>query len=64
MKVTDRNGVALKVTDLEKAIRQAHDFKDRHHIPPLAGDEERQDYWSDLHQKLLNLKKEKDHEQL
>ena len=60
MKVTDLNGCDLVVTDLEKAIAQAENFKDLHHIPPVESDKQRQKYWRDLHEKLLKLKEQQD----
>ncbi|MBN9285545.1 MULTISPECIES: 3-isopropylmalate dehydratase [unclassified Flavobacterium] len=56
MKITDLNGLEIKVTDLEKAIDQADYFKDAHHIPPVDSDKQRQEYWTDIYNKLLMLK--------
>ncbi|MBO9676314.1 MAG: 3-isopropylmalate dehydratase [Sphingobacteriaceae bacterium] len=56
MKITDKSGRTLQVTNLDEAMKQAQDFKDRHHLPPQVGDKERQAYWIDLYQKLLTLK--------
>lgn len=56
MKITDLNGLDIKVTDLEKAIDQADYFKDAHHIPPVDSDKQRQEYWTDIYNKLLMLK--------
>lgn len=62
MKITDLKGCQLKVTDLDKAIEQAEYFKDCHHVPPVESDKERQAYWRDIYEKLLQLKS-KDNEQ-
>ncbi len=56
MKITDLQGLQIEVTDLDKAIEQAEYFKDLHHVPPVESDKERQAYWRDIHQKLLQLK--------
>ncbi|QIH34526.1 3-isopropylmalate dehydratase [Sphingobacterium sp. DR205] len=64
MKITDLNGCELKVTDLEKAIEQAENFKDMHHIPKDPTDGEKQEYWNDIYNKLLELKDKLNHEQL
>lgn len=56
MKITDLNGLEIKVTDLKKAIDQADYFKDAHHIPPVDSDKQRQEYWTDIYNKLLMLK--------
>lgn len=58
MKIIDLNGLELQVTDLEKAIEQARDFKNLHHIPPLPSDTNQQEYWKDVYEKLLKLKSE------
>jgi len=54
--ITDLNGQRKEVTDLDKAIEQAEYFKDAHHVPPVESDKERQIYWRDIYQKLLQLK--------
>lgn len=56
MKITDLNGQEITVTDLDKAIEQAELFKDMHHVPPVPSDKERQQYWTDIYNKLLELK--------
>jgi hypothetical protein len=67
MKITDLNGQKIKVTDLIAAIRQAETFKDYHHEPPRPKmDKRRQAYWTDIYNKLMNLKtqlNQKHHEQ-
>jgi len=64
MKITDLNGFEITVTDLANAIQQAENFKDLHHNPPVPSDRERQEYWNDIYNKLLELKSKLDHEQL
>lgn len=54
--ITDVNGLRKEVTDLDKAIEQAEYFKDAHHVPPVESDKERQAYWRDIYEKLLQLK--------
>lgn len=44
MKITDLNGCEITVTDLNKAIEQAENFKDLHHVPPVPYDNVRQEY--------------------
>ena len=56
MKITDINGCAITVTNLDKAIEHAACFKDCHHMPPVASDRERQEYWRDIYNKLIALK--------
>ncbi|AZA84586.1 3-isopropylmalate dehydratase [Chryseobacterium indologenes] len=56
MKITDLNGLEITVTDLDKAIQQAELFKDMHHVPPVPYDKVRQKYWTDVYNKLLELK--------
>lgn len=56
--ITDVKGCRIEVTDLDKAIEQAEYFKDAHHIPPVESDKERQAYWRDIYEKLLQLKSE------
>ena len=56
MKVTDLNGCEIEVTDLDEAIEETEFFKDCHHVPPIESDKERQAYWTDMYQKLLELK--------
>ncbi|MDR6919541.1 3-isopropylmalate dehydratase [Chryseobacterium sp. 2987] len=61
MKITDLNGFEITVTDLDKAIEQAELFKDLHHVPPVPYDKVRQKYWTDVYNKLLQLKSKPDH---
>ncbi|ANF50286.1 3-isopropylmalate dehydratase [Chryseobacterium glaciei] len=56
MKITDLNGFEIEITDLKEAIKQAKNFKDLHHVPPIPSDKEQQEYWKDLYEKLVTLK--------
>jgi len=57
MKITDKNGQEIEVTDLAAALEQAAFFKDCHHVPPEpVADKRQQAYWMDIYQKLIVLK--------
>ena len=56
MKIIDKKGNWIEVTDLIKAIQQTGWYKEYQHDPPTETDKERQEYWADMHKKL---KKEK-----
>ncbi|WEK36142.1 MAG: hypothetical protein P0Y53_01395 [Candidatus Pseudobacter hemicellulosilyticus] len=57
MKIIDRDGLQITVTDLDKAIRQAGQFMTYRHDPPQPlADARQQAYWTDLYKKLLTLK--------
>ena len=56
MKVKDKNGFQVQITDLNEAIEMAEFFKDCHHTPPQPIDKERQEYWQDMYEKLLKIK--------
>ncbi len=58
MKIRDKAGEWIEVTDLEKAIEKTGWFKEYQHDPPAESDKERQAYWRDLHEKLLELKEQ------
>ncbi len=58
MKIIDLNGFQIVVDDLEKAIEQAGNFKDMHHVPPHENYKYRQHYWRDIYEKLLKLKEQ------
>jgi hypothetical protein len=62
MKVIDINGNELTVTDLNKAIEQANMFQGFKHEDKRFEkfDDQQNRYWSDLYQKLLELKKKDD----
>lgn len=49
MKIRDKNGNWIEVTDLTKAIRQTGWYKDYQHNLPVESDKERQAYWADMH---------------
>ena len=56
----DLHGMEIQVVDLDDAIRQADSFRGAHHVPPVPSDIDRQAYWSDVYQKLLELKRKED----
>lgn len=56
MKIRDKKGNWIEVTDLKKAIQQTGWYKKYQHNPPAESDKERQAYWADMHEKLLALK--------
>ena len=56
MKIRDKNGNWIEVTDLKKGIWQTGWYKEYQHNPPVESDKERQTYWADIHEKLLALK--------
>lgn len=62
MTITDLNGCAIKITDLDKAVKQAKQFKDYSHAD--KGFEEfdkfRNAYWTDICNKLLALQQKTD----
>ncbi|MBN8785828.1 3-isopropylmalate dehydratase [Elizabethkingia anophelis] len=61
MKIRDKKGEWIEVTDLKKAIQQAGWYKEYQHDPPTESDKERQAYWADMHEKLLELKAKHTH---
>ncbi|MBX9449535.1 MAG: 3-isopropylmalate dehydratase [Taibaiella sp.] len=56
MKIRDKNGNWIEVTDLKKAIQQTGWYKEYEHNPPVKSDKERQTYWTDMHKKLITLR--------
>jgi hypothetical protein len=56
MKIIDKDGNWIEVTDLVKAIRQTGWFKKYRHDPPMESDRERQEYWANMHKKLKAIK--------
>lgn len=56
MKIRDKNGNWIEVTDLKKGIWQTGWYKEYQHNPTVESDKERQAYWADIHEKLLALK--------
>ncbi len=59
MKIKDLDGEEITVSDLDLAIMQADDYRHITTIDPeqLAFAIQRQAYWEDIYQKLLNLKR-------
>jgi hypothetical protein len=59
MKITDIDGKAIEVTDVRLAIEQTEAYREFTHLNPTdeqkAFDAERKRYWTDLHEKLLQL---------
>ncbi len=59
MKIKDRYGKEITITDLAGGIKQVRMFKEYKHLNPspeqIKSDNERQAYWTDLHTKLLQL---------
>jgi hypothetical protein len=59
MKIKDLYGLDITITDLERAIGESEMFSGFGHIDPSpeqsASDNERKEYWTDLHEKLLQL---------
>ena len=60
MYITDKNGYRITITDLDAAIAQAENFQGlrHHHANGMQkhADDERQSYWKDIYQKLLQLR--------
>lgn len=56
MKIRDKKGKWIEVTDLKKAIQQTGWFKEYQHDPPTENDKILQAYWADMHEKLLALR--------
>ncbi len=65
MKVTDKNGFELEVTNLDEAIRQSSEFSSYSQVGGAYSEfnEKQKAYWSDLHDKLLTLKSKPNDEQ-
>lgn len=56
MKIIDKDGNWIEVTDLAKAIQQTGWFKTYRHDPLMKSDKEKQEYWEDMHRKLKAIK--------
>ena len=58
MHVIDLDNQEIKVTDIDRSIDQAAMFMEYWHEDPhfSDADKQRQKYWTDLHQKLVDLK--------
>lgn len=54
MKITDLNGKIIHITDLDKALAQADNFRKYKHIDKenIPFDKERKKYWQDIYKKL------------
>ncbi|QES88270.1 hypothetical protein [Rhizosphaericola mali] len=65
MKVTDKNGFELEVTNLDEAIRQSAAFVAYSQVGGAYSEfnEKQKVYWSDLLGKLLTLKSKQNDEQ-
>jgi len=59
MKIKDLHGKGIEITDLEKAINQAENFKGYSHQDKSFAefDKRQKAYWTDIFEKLLILKK-------
>lgn len=59
MKILDLHGMTIEVTNLDEAIAQAQKFKAYRYVNNGKSDlsEALYLYWTDLYQKLVNLKK-------
>jgi len=59
MYIVDKNGAKIEVTDLEGAIQQVSAFKDMFHEDPAFEklDATLKDYYDDIFQKLVALRK-------
>ena len=57
LKITDLNGFELEIDNLQLAIMQADDYRHYRHLDPQyrQADEQRQAYWNDAYQKLIQL---------
>lgn len=60
MKIKDLHGKSIEVTDLDKAIQQAGNFKEYAHQDKSFEefDKKQKAYWTDIYNKLLLLKSE------
>lgn len=62
MHITDLDGKIITITDLPKAIAQAALFAGFEHAGATReqqeADAKRKAYWNDIHQQLLQLKKQ------
>ncbi|XHR94265.1 hypothetical protein ACFJIV_28925 [Mucilaginibacter sp. UC70_90] len=66
MKIIDMNGKPITITDLEKAIEMAVAYKDYHHADGSYQemDKRLEAYWTDVYNKLLQLKAEEENKDL
>ncbi|SJN46335.1 3-isopropylmalate dehydratase [Sphingobacterium sp. JB170] len=56
MKIIDKKGEWIEVTDLIKSIRETGWYKTYQHDPSTESDKERKEYWADMHEKLKAIK--------
>lgn len=63
MKIADLNGFPIEVTDLDEAIKVSTEYKEYGHEDKNYSDFDRRQkaYWTDMHQKLLELKNNEAH---
>ena len=63
MKIIDLNGFLIEVTDLDEAIKITTEYKEYQHQDQNDSDFDRRQkvYWRDMHQKLIELKKNEVH---
>ncbi|WP_281296974.1 hypothetical protein [Flavobacterium limnophilum] len=63
MKITDLNGFPIEVTDLDEAIKVTTEYKEYQHEDKSYSDFDRRQkaYWTDMHQKLMELKNNETH---
>ena len=61
MHITDLNGNQIEVTDLDKAIKIAKEYKGYHHACKGFGalDKRQKAYWTDIYEKLTAIKEQK-----
>lgn len=59
MKIKDIKGEIIQITDLEKALQQADDFRKYNSNSENFFDKERKIYWQDIYNKLKKLKTNK-----
>ncbi len=59
MIITDLNGKAIHITNLDKALKQANDFRKYKHTEDIYQrlDKERKAYWEDMYKKLKQLER-------
>jgi hypothetical protein len=64
MKITDLNGCKIEVTNIDKAIKQAAEYKGYKHSNKSFSDFDKRKnaYWSDIYEKLTAIKN--DYQQL
>lgn len=57
LKIKDLNGFELEIDNLQLAIMQVDDYRYYQHLDPKyqQADEQRQAYWNDIYQKLVQL---------